>query len=72
MKNRLKEWAESNDVKKVAIFFDRFIDTSDGAVRFRNCEDYDTVIQIKGWPTGGLKDCEEYSIEDLDDKANKE
>lgn len=71
MKNRLREWAERNDVEKVDIFFGEYSCTGDEFVRFRKCEDYNTVIQIEGWPRAELRDCEGYSIEYLLDKVNK-
>lgn len=63
MKNQLREWAEKNDAKRVAVFWDKFINTD--FVRFRKCEDYDTYIEIVGWPRAGLEECQEYSIEYL-------
>lgn len=73
MKNRLKEWAEMNDVTRVAIFWNNFVGV-DEIVRFRKCEDYDICIEIEGWPRDGLESCEEYDIEELlgSNKANKE
>lgn len=75
MKNRLEVWAEDNDVTRVVACINQLGDIE--SVRFRksNGEDSGICIEIKGWPTDGLKDCDEYSIEDLlekADKANKE
>lgn len=72
MKNQLKEWSEKYGVTRAVVCFNQLGDIE--SVRFRksNGEDSGTCIEIRGWPTGGLKDCEEYSIDDLLDKANKE
>ena len=72
MKSQLKEWAEKNDATWVKVYFGRYYNTGVEFVRFRKREDLNTHIEIKGWPRAGLEDCEEYSIEDLLDKANKE
>lgn len=72
MKSQLKEWAEKNDVTWVNVYFGRYYNTGVEFVRFRKREDFDTHIEINGWPRAGLKECEEYSIEYLLDKANKE
>jgi len=72
MKNQLKEWAEKNDVTRAEVYFGTYYNTGVEFVRFRKREDFGTSIEIKGWPRAGLKECKEYSIEDLLDKANKE
>lgn len=72
MKNQLKEWAEKNDVTRAEVYFGRYYNTGVEFVRFRKREDFGTSIEIKGWPRAGLKECEDYSIKELLDKANKE
>jgi hypothetical protein len=72
MKNPLREWAEKNDVTRAEVYFGRYYNTGVEFVRFRKKEDFYTRIEIKGWPRAGLKECEDYSIEYLLDKANKE
>lgn len=72
MKSQLKEWAEKNDATWVKVYFGRYYNTGVEFVRFRKREDLDTHIEIKGWPRAGLEDCEDYSIKELLDKANKE
>ena len=70
MKNQLKEWAEKNDVTRASVYFRKYYDTGEEFVRFRKNEDLDTRIEIKGWPREGLEECEDYSIEELLDKAS--
>lgn len=72
MKNQLKEWAENNDVTDASVYFSALIGTGDKIVRFRNRDDWDTVIEIKGWPRAGLEAGKMYSIEELLDKASKQ
>ena len=72
MKSQLKEWAEKNGVTRVEVYFGRYYNTCDEFVRFRKSEDFNTRIEIKGWPREGLKECEYYSIEDLLDKVSKQ
>ena len=70
MKNQLKEWAEKNGVTRVEVYFGRYYNTGEEFVRFRKREDFNTRIEIKGWPREGLEECEYYSIEDLIDKVS--
>lgn len=73
MKNRLREWAEKNGVKRAAVFWDESVG-NDKNVRFRKCEDYDIFIEIEGWPKAELENCEDYDIEYLlgTNKTDKE
>lgn len=70
MKSRLKEWAENNDVTDASVYFSALIGTGDKIVRFRNRDDWDTVIEIIGWPREGLEEGKDYSIEALIDKVS--
>ena len=70
MKSQLEEWAEKNNVTRVEVYFGRYCNTGEEFVRFSKREDFNTRIEIKGWPREGLEECEYYSIEDLIDKVS--
>lgn len=72
MKNQLKEWSEKNDVTWAEVYFGRYYNTGVEYVRFRKLEDFNTRIEIEGWPRAGLEECEDYSIEYLLDKVSKQ
>lgn len=74
MKNQLREWADKNDVTQVEVYFGNHVGDHK-SVRFRKLNDFDTCIEIKGWPRAGLGSAKKYGINyllDAADEANKE
>jgi hypothetical protein len=74
MKSQLKEWAQQNDVTRAEVYFGNHVG-DDKSVRFRKLDDFDTCIEIEGWPRDGLESAERYGINyllDTADEANKE
>jgi hypothetical protein len=74
MKDRLKEWAQQNDITGVEVYFGNHVG-DDKSVRFRDLDDFNTSIEIEGWPRDGLVSAQRYGINyllDAADEANKE